>query len=127
MHAHGGSNPHRIGRHGPNKMVLSCSRTGTAIIEASRPEGAKSWTLMAHGSESANRTVETDDTRRPVVFAMIGFAEEELPHEGFEVNIPPRRATPDEVATSPFVFYREVAGPDGNPQTVPMIHLWDEP
>lgn len=90
MRAHGGSNPHRVVPHGPDKMVLSCSRTGRAIIEAKRPENSQTWTLIAHGSDDEDRVIETDETRRKAVDAMIAFAFETLPHGGIEVHVPSR-------------------------------------
>jgi hypothetical protein len=96
MRAHGGSNPHRIVPHGPDRMVLTCSRSGQGIIEAKRPENGKTWTLVAHGSDADDRVVETDETRSAAIDAMISFAYETLPHEGIEVHVPARVASDGE-------------------------------
>lgn len=89
MRAHGGSNPHRVVPHGPDRMVLSCSRSGQAVIEAKRSED-RVWTLIAHGSDDGDRVIETDETRSKAIDAMIAFAFETLPHEGIEVHVPSR-------------------------------------
>lgn len=92
MRAHGGSNPHRIVPHGPDRMVLTCSRSGVGVIEAKRPENSTTWTLIAHGSDAEDRVIETDETRAAAIDAMIAFAFETLPHEGIEVHVPARLA-----------------------------------
>lgn len=127
MQAQGGSHPHRIVRHGPDRMVLSCSRSGGAVIEATRAKGNTTWTLVAHDSDAPDRVIDTEQTRADAVDAMIAFAMEVTAHEGMEINLPPRQAHPHEEAHSPHVWYREIADPTGTPRTVAMIHLRDEP
>mgnify|MGYP005815146449 CR=1 FL=1 len=103
MRAHGGSHPYRIVPHGPDRMVLTCSRTGAGVIDAKRPPGTGTWTLST--PEAEDRTVDTETTRADAVDAMISFAFEVLPHEGIEVHVPARLAADGET----------------------IIHLRDEP
>lgn len=92
MRAYGGSHPYRIVPHGPDRMVLTCSRSGVGVIEAKRPEDGATWTLTAPGTDAEDRTVETEGTRAAAIDEMIAFAFEVMPHEGIEVHVPARLA-----------------------------------
>lgn len=106
-------------------MVLSCSRSGTAVVEAKRSAGNRVWVISAPGTDVEDQTVETEEIRGPVVDAMIALAFEVLPHEGIEVHVPSRRLHPDQAAEPHYasrVHYELLS--DGS--EVPAIHMRDE-